>query len=222
LLQPNPNQIAQANGFRGSTVHIDASTSNVLLVSRLDGPSAVAAAALVDKAIEGEANGVKGTGYFDYGPTQPLGGTSLAAYQFCAAVAPPQTCVLNDQSVSGHMIQSAPNCAWAWGGYDLGAANAGVYSFVTGAVAAQMNSNSANCIRSMCPGSYAAAFLAQGVTATWGAVAEPFTAGYATGDILLDALWRGFTFGEAFYIACPQLNWMMTAIGDPLYRPKLI
>jgi uncharacterized protein (TIGR03790 family) len=123
--------------------------------------------------------------------------------------------------MTGTQFTAAPNTAWAWGGYDLAANNATSYSFVPGAVATQMNSNSANCIRSFCSGGYVARFLAQGVTATWGAVWEPFTSGYALGDTLLAKLWSGYTFGEAAYIANPLLNWMMIFIGDPLYLPLL-
>ena len=213
-----------------SPPHIDVSTSGVLLVSRLDGPSAVMAAALVDKAIAGETAGVKGTGYFDY---QGLGAASnggkdtsmLNAYNLCAALTPVQTCVLNNQQPpptgTGHMITSAPNTAWAWGWYDLGATNASAYTFATGAVGAQLTSNSANCIRRPCSGGYVAAWLAAGITATWGAVSEPYSTAYALGDNLLSHLWRGYTFGESAYISSPVLNWMMVFVGDPLYRPKL-
>jgi uncharacterized protein (TIGR03790 family) len=211
-----------------SPAHIDTSTAGVLLVSRLDGRTAAASAALVDKAIAGETAGAKGIGYFDYGPTSPLGSTSLNAYTLCKAVVPAQNCVLNDQSKTGGAMigvgnpnyPTAPNTVWAWGGYDLGQRNAGVYSFVPGAVATQMNSNSAQTVRRPSSGAVVYTFLLNGVTATWGAVSEPFTSGYALGDNLLNHLWHGYTFGEAAYISAPSLNWMMVFVGDPLYRPS--
>jgi uncharacterized protein (TIGR03790 family) len=211
-----------------SPAHIDTSTAGVLLVSRLDGRTAAASAALVDKAIAGETAGAKGIGYFDYGPTSPLGSTSLNAYTLCKAVVPAQNCVLNDQSKTGGAMigegnpnyPTAPNTAWAWGGYDLGQRNAGVYSFVPGAVATQMNSNSAQTVRRPSSGAVVYTFLLNGVTATWGAVSEPFTSGYALGDNLLNHLWHGYTFGEAAYISAPSLNWMMVFVVDPLYRPS--
>ncbi len=206
-----------------SPPHIDISTSGVLLVSRLDAPTAVLAAGLVDKAIAGETAGVKGIGYFDYSSNgTPLGSTMVNAAVLCKMVVPTQTCNLNDQAVTGHMIQSAPNTAWAWGGYDLGQANAGVYGFVPGAVATQMNSNSAQTVRRFTTGAVVYTFLLNGVTSTWGAVNEPYTSGYANGDNLLSHLWRGYTFGESAYIASPALNWMMVFLGDPLYRPKIL
>jgi uncharacterized protein (TIGR03790 family) len=218
-------------GSASSPPHIDVSTSGVLLVSRLDGRTAALSAGLVDKAIAGETIGVNGIGYFDWQgqgtaanqnngyPFQP-DFSMLNAYTLCGALVPGQPCTLNNQGATHAMIRSAPNAAWAWGWYDLGATNAGGYTFVTGAVGAQLASNSANCVRSPCSGGYVSAWLAQGITATWGAVSEPFAQYYALGDNLLSHLWRGYTFGEAAYISSPVLNWMMVFVGDPLYRPS--
>jgi uncharacterized protein (TIGR03437 family) len=63
--------------------------------------------------------------------------------------------------------------------------------------------------------------LEQGVTATWGAVTEPYANFYAAGGNVLDHLWSGYNFGESFYIAQNTVNWVMTAVGDPLYAPKI-
>ena len=62
--------------------------------------------------------------------------------------------------------------------------------------------------------------LEEGVTATWGAVTEPFANFYAAGGNVFDHLWSGYNFGESFYIAQNTVNWVMTAVGDPLYAPK--
>ena len=221
------------NSYHDSGLHVDANTTGVIPVSRLDGRSAVAAAALVDKAIAGEQTVVQGLGYFDYqglGPASNGGAdvTMLNAYNECVAAFTADRCVLNQQqppssgcaACTGHMIQSAPNTLWAWGWYDLGATNAGAYTFAPGAVGSQLTSNSANCIRSPCSGGYVDLWLARGITATWGAVNEPTTFGYAMGDDLFKYLWNGYTFGEAAWLSAPQLNWMMVFVGDPLYRPS--
>jgi len=205
--------------FDSAPAHIDTSTTTTLLVARLDGPSAVLSAGLVDKAIKGEA-GVGGVAYFDYNPAAQLGGTSLNAYNVCLSLNI-SGCTLNTQSQTNPEIQSAPNTSFCWGGYDLSAANYGAYTFVPGAVCAQMNSNAANCLRAnACSGGYAQRFLAAGVTATWGPTNEPYTSGYATGDSIISHLCRGYTYGESAYIATPSLFWMMVFVGDPLYRPR--
>jgi uncharacterized protein (TIGR03790 family) len=234
LLLPPQGQMA-ANPYynpdpASSPSHIDVSDSAILLVSRLDGRTAALSAGLVDKAIAGETTGVQGIGYFDWqgqgtaanqtGYPFPQDFSVLNAYTLCTAVVPAQTCILNNQGTAGGMISSAPNTAWAWGWYDLGASNASAYTFVPGAVGAQLTSNTASCIRRACSGAYVDLWLAAGITATWGAVNEPFASTYALGDNLLGHLWRGYTFGESAYISSPALNWMMVFVGDPLYRPS--
>lgn len=210
------------NPYASSGKHIDVSTSKVLLVSRLDGPSAAKSAALVDLAIQGEIQVVGGKGYFDYNVNAPFGYTTLAAYKNCVAKFGPSPCVLNDQNITGGFFISAPNTAWCWGGYapyDPESTFA-VYQFVPGAVCAQMNSNAASTIRRPTPGSASYMFLNNGVTATWGPTAEPYSF-YAMGDVLLSNLWQGYTFGESAYLTVPLLSHVFVFVGDPLYRPKI-
>ncbi len=121
---------------------------------------------------------------------------------------------------------------WAWGWYG-GASDA--YRFVNGAVGAQLTSFTAITIRTPVNadpalvsvetkrwgGNWVPRMLEQGVTATWGAVTEPFANFYAPGGNVFDHLWSGYNFAESFYIAQNTLNWVMTAVGDPLYAPNI-
>ena len=121
---------------------------------------------------------------------------------------------------------------WVWGWYG-GASDA--YRFVNGAVGAQLTSFTAITIRTPLDanpalvsvetkrwgGNWVPRMLEQGVTATWGAVTEPYATFYAPGGNVFDHLWSGYNFGESFYIAQNTLNWVMTAVGDPLYAPKI-
>ena len=50
-------------------------------------------------------------------------------------------------------------------------------------------------------GNWVPRMLEEGVTATWGAVAEPYATLYAPGSNLLDHFWAGYNFGESFYRA---------------------
>ncbi len=61
--------------------------------------------------------------------------------------------------------------------------------------------------------------LEEGVTATWGAVDEPYANFYARGPNVFDHMWAGYNFGDSFYIAENALRWVMVAVGDPLYAP---
>ncbi len=121
---------------------------------------------------------------------------------------------------------------WAWGWYGLAT---DAYRFVNGAVGAQLTSFTALTIRTPVDpnpllasvetkrwgGNWVPRMLEEGVTATWGAVTEPFANFYAPGGNVFDHLWSGYNFAESFYIAQNTLNWVMTAVGDPLYAPKI-
>ena len=194
-------------------------------VVRLDGPSALIAAGLVDKAKAGEAGigRTSGVGYFDFrnlnadaGAYYKVDQSVQRGYDLCVAAL--MNCSFNDQLQTGDMITTAPNTLWAWGWYS-GPNVRDVYTFVPGAVGAQMTSYTANAIRSPIAGGWVPLWLGKGITATWGATGEPFTAGYASGDNLLNHLWNGYSYGESAYIANPYLGWMMVFVGDPLYTP---
>jgi uncharacterized protein (TIGR03790 family) len=196
------------------------------LVVRLDGPSASIATGLVDKAMTAEETLKKtdGKGYFD------LRGLAccVGSYQtdqtvksaYALSMANGFSSILNDQSVSKSMIKSAPDTLWAWGWYS-GPSTCECYTFVTGAVGAQLTSYTANSVRTMMPGTWVPLWLKAGITATWGATNEPFEQGYARGDILLNHFWMGYNFAESGYLATPVLNWMMVFVGDPLYAPRI-
>ena len=196
-------------------------------VSRLDGPSAQIAAGLVDKALDAE-RGISrksGVGYFDWQNRAPGDGyyvadqTMLSAYNLCVEAG--MQCNLNDQSIAGGLIMNAPNTLWAWGWYSGGQVN-DVYTFVPGAVGAQLTSYTAGSIRTPAPGAWVPLWLERGVTATWGATSEPYVDRYTVGDCLLNRLWKGYTFAEAAYLATPYLGWTMVFVGDPLYSPRFI
>ena len=124
------------------------------------------------------------------------------------------------------------NALLVWGWYT---AAYDAYRFVPGAVGAQLTSFTAIKIRtpqnsdpllfnwstSRWGGNWAPRMLEEGVTATWGAVTEPYAIFYAPGGNVFDHLWAAYNFGESFYIAQNALRWVMTAIGDPLYAPAL-
>jgi uncharacterized protein (TIGR03790 family) len=124
------------------------------------------------------------------------------------------------------------NALWVWGWYGPATDS---YRFVPGAIGAQLTSYTANTIRTPADadprvasfgtlrwgGNWVPRMLEEGVTATWGAVEEPYANFYAQGGNVFDHVWAGYNFGESFYIAQNTLNWVMTAIGDPLYAPRL-
>jgi len=119
---------------------------------------------------------------------------------------------------------------WVWGWYTAAFDS---YRFVPGAVGAQLTSFTALKIRTpqnadprlqswssaRWGGNWVPRMLEEGVTATWGAVSEPYATFYAPGGNVFDHLWAGYNFAESFYIAENAARWVMVAVGDPLYAP---
>ncbi len=202
----------------------------IYLVTRLDGPTAVIAAGLVDKAMRAEKalNADSGVGYFDYrGVYNPTGPDSNSRADASVVRANElvrakgfKTVFNTNRSDVAAMIREAPRALWAWGWYSSNQTWDG-YEFVEGAVGAQLTSYTAVRVRSPGPGAWVPLWLEAGITATWGATAEPYVSGYALADVLFAAMFEGRNFAEAAYQASPQLNWMMIFIGDPLYAPEM-
>lgn len=197
------------------------------LVTRLDGPSALIAAGLVDKAIRAEpvVKITDGRGYFDYrglncpGDGYCVGDESVTTAYKLAKARGVEAILNNNHASPAAMIHSAPNTLWAWGWYSNTATWDG-YQFVNGAVGAMFTSYTANFIRRDGAGAWVPIWLRAGITATWGATGEPGLAGYTLGDRVLNYFWNGYTFGESAYLGTPALNWKMMFFGDPLYAPK--
>ncbi len=90
--------------------------------------------------------------------------------------------------------------------------------FVRGAVAYHLHSFSANTIRSETE-NWVGPLIAHGADVTMGTVYEPYLAFTPHEDIFTRHLLAGDYFAEAAYASIPGLSWMVTVVGDPLYRP---
>jgi len=90
--------------------------------------------------------------------------------------------------------------------------------FVPGAVAYHLHSYSAAGIRNE-TNNWVGPLIAHGADATMGCVYEPYLALTPHEDIFTKRLLDGNYFVEAAYASIPALSWMVTVVGDPLYRP---
>lgn len=199
-------------------------TNGILMVARLDGPTAAIARGLVDKAIQAETNGLWGRGYFDVrGVTNDykLGDDWIRAAAEVTAKfgydiemdTKPETFPVDfpmsqiafyagwyDQDVSGPFTK--PNVEW-----------------MPGAIGYHLHSFSAADLRSTNK-FWVGPMLASGVTATMGCVDEPYLTGTPdVGTFFARIMFFGFSFGEAAYASQAALSWQTTVVGDPLYRP---
>ncbi len=201
-------------------------TNGILLVARLDGPSADIAKGLVDKALQAERDGLWGRAYFDARGLPKTDSYYLGdewiqeGAEICRELGFETT--LDDKPetfpASFPMSQIAIYCGW----YDWNVSGPFTLprvEFMPGAFAYHLHSFSADTIRSE-DKNWCGPLLAKGVTCTMGCVYEPYLSGTPNIAAFL-ARWmaNGFTFGEAAWAAQPVLSWQTTVIGDPLYRP---
>jgi uncharacterized protein (TIGR03790 family) len=202
-------------------------TNGVLMVARLDGPSAAIAKGLVDKALEAERTGLWGRAYIDArGLTN---GNYLIGDQWMKVSA--QVCrragfetVLDTNettfSVGFPMSEIAIYAGWYDGGVS-GPFRSPTVDFMPGAFAYHLHSFNAATIRSTTE-HWVGPLLARGATCTFGSVHEPYLLGtLGLPDFFFRFLLAGFSFGEAAYASQLWLSWQNIVVGDPLYRPFL-
>jgi uncharacterized protein (TIGR03790 family) len=201
-------------------------TNGILLVARLDGPSAEIVEGLVDKALEAERDGLWGRTYFDARGLDKTDAYYLGdkwiqeGAEICRELGFEAT--LDDKPetfpASFPMSQIAIYCGW-YDGDVSGPFTLPQVEFMPGAFAYHLHSFSAETLRTTSQ-RWCGPLLAKGATCTMGCVYEPYLD--ATPNVALFlARWmaNGFTFGEAAWAAQPTLSWQTTVIGDPLYRP---
>ena len=111
---------------------------------------------------------------------------------------------------------ACPDALYYAGWYSFGNYN-DAFTWNVGAIGGHLDSCSACDIRS--GGDWSAVALQRGITATFGAVNEPYVAGMPEYDQFFKYLTDGASYGEAAYNATVVGAWMMVWVGDPLYRP---
>jgi uncharacterized protein (TIGR03790 family) len=229
---PLPNRFYGATNSTG--LH---PTNGILMVTRLDGPSASIARGLVDKALEAETNGLWGRAYFDsLGITNATTEYKLGDDWIRGGA---QTCrrlgfeteldqrpgfFPSDSKNSGTFPASYPmsHIAFYAGWYDWhvsGPFTQPAVEFMPGAFAYHLHSFSAQTLRTTNE-HWVGPLLAKGATITMGSVDEPYLMG--TPDVaafLAQLIYMQFSFGEAAYASQNSLSWQNIAVGDPLYRP---
>ena len=202
-------------------------TNGILLVARLDGPTAEIARGLVDKALQAERDGLWGRGYFDarglaqsqtnywLGDEWILGAAQISRAMGFETVVDDKPDVF---PASFPMSQIALYAGW-YAGDVCGPFAQPTVEFMPGAFAYHLHSNSATTIRdaNRC---WVGPLLAKGATCTMGCVYEPYLALTPNVVLFLERFTVGqFTFGEAAWAAQPALSWQTTVVGDPLYQP---
>jgi uncharacterized protein (TIGR03790 family) len=200
-------------------------TNGVLMVSRLDAPTAAIARSLIDKALEAEKNGMWGRAYLDVRKTSEenfkVGDNWIyGAAELCRRLGLETVLDENPGTFPAGFPMSQIGVYIGW--YDenvSGPLSLPKVEFMPGAFGYHLHSFSAATLRST-NRNWVGPLLSKGVTTTMGSVYEPYLSGTPdmavfTSRLILD----GFTFGEAAYASQAVLSWQTTVVGDPLYRP---
>lgn len=204
------------------------------LVTRIDGADAAAALDLVERAEEAQAladaGALAGTVYVDgrYGDDPPasdeFGSYESGEWNMWGTRQLFEELDLYDVVWDGNSEEfgtspapeTCPDALFYAGWYSYNHYN-DAFTWAPGAIGGHLDSCSACDLRGGSP--WAANALQRGITATFGAVNEPYVAGMPEYDQLFRYLTEGATYGEAAYESTRVALWMMVFVGDPLYQP---
>ncbi|MBA3963191.1 MAG: TIGR03790 family protein [Chthoniobacterales bacterium] len=196
----------------------------ILLVTRLDAPTAGIVRRMIADAVEAEKAGLWGRAYVD-GAHNTSGGLADGDEWLRTVVKDLRRVgipVVYDRKPSvfpsGYPVT---NCVLYYGWYAGGISGPFAepdFVFPRGAIAVHIHSFSANTLRHA-DANWVAPLLSKGATASLGNVYEPYLQMTAHLDIFNDRLLHGFTLAESAYMATRALSWMTVVVGDPLYRP---
>lgn len=196
----------------------------ILMVSRLDAPTAELAKGLVDKALQAERSGLDGTVYFDARGLQPDGATdTYGLYDHSLREA---TALVKEKSsynvmldISEPTMTAVPNVALYIGWYKLRAYQ-DVFSFNPGAIGYHMASAEAVTVHDRTERGWCKNALAHGITATLGSVGEPYLDAFPEPARFTALLLSGkYSLVEVYYLTSRYVSWRMVLFGDPLYNP---
>jgi uncharacterized protein (TIGR03790 family) len=201
-----------------------------LMVARIDAPTLELAKGLVDTAIQVETEGLQGKVYID---TRGIGKLDQANVQPGSYADYDRALLITAEGIdkqtdldvvletSPKLFQpgECPDAALYCGWYSL-AKYVDAFHWAPGAVAYHLASSEATTLRKPKSQVWCKRMLEEGVCATIGPVYEPYLMAFPRPNEFFSTLLAGkLTLVEIYYLTKPYNSWMMTLIGDPLYRP---
>ena len=215
--------IIQNPYFRRFSPILDSSvTAGLLLVARLDAPTADTVRRMIDDTLLAERIGLYGWAYIDRRSIPERGYREGDDWLQNAAA----ECwnhgipvILDNNPAVLPAGFAVTDAALYYGWYDWQAGGAlAAPRFRPGAIAVHIHSFSARTLRD--PNAHwVGPLVSRGAAATVGNVYEPYLDLTPHLDIFNERLVQGFTFAESAYMSLKVLSWMTTVVGDPLYRP---
>jgi len=199
--------------------------TKTLMVSRLDGPNAKIARSLIDKSIAAENTGLEGAACIDSrgiandGKQNSFGRYDQSLRDLAVLTRFRTRLLVREEHTSklfepGSCPKTALYCGWYRLQHYLDA-----FDFVNGAVGYHIASLEAVDLHDADSRQWCPAMLADGITATLGAVAEPYLHSFPKPKDFFLELFDGSCLVEAYYKTKPFNSWQLLLIGDPLYTP---
>ncbi len=201
-----------------------------LMVARIDAPTLALAKGLIDTAIEIEKEGLEGKVYIDARGIGAMDQPNASpgsyadfdrALLITAKGMQEQTSleVVLDEQPELFQPGDCPDAALYCGWYSLGK-YVDAFDWKPGAVAYHLASAEATTLHKEESQVWCKRMLEDGVCATIGPVYEPYLIAFPRPNEFFSLLLQGrLSLVECFYQTKPFNSWMMTLVGDPLYRP---
>lgn len=200
--------------------------TKLILVTRLDGPTPDNVRRMIDDSLYAETNRLAGEavidsrGKTDVKDTYTQGDTWLRKARDLLAL-DGWSVKFDDKDAVLPATDPSNQVAIYMGWYSGNAEGPWITPpnrFVPGAIAYHLHSFSASTVRSKLS-NWVGPLIDHGADATMGMVYEPYLALTPHTDIFTKRLLDGDYFAEAAYASQVGLSWMVTVVGDPLYRP---
>lgn len=201
---------------------------DVLMVSRLDGPSVQIVKRIIDDSLAAEEQGLSGRAYFDAKNSRSKK-KQLKATEFydqslhLAAdlvrnrrIMPVVTEETRALFQPGEAPDAALYCGWySYGNY------IDAFDWAPGAVGYHMSSVECATLRPKGHDRiWCKRMLEDGAAAVIGPIGEPYLQAFPVPEVFFSFLTDGYyNLAEAYFLSLPFLSWKMVLVGDPLYRP---
>ena len=198
----------------------------VLMVGRLDAPTAALAMQLVDQAIETERHALHGNVYVDARGLKPEGALGYGHYdqslRDLAELFRRHTSyrvTLDNEERRFSRPGEAPDVAVYVGWYQLRSYE-DAFTFLPGAIGYHIASAEAISIHDARERGWCKNALERGITATLGSTGEPYLDAFPLPDDFFALLLTGrYSLVEAYAMTSRYTSWRMALFGDPLYNP---
>ena len=201
--------------------------NEVLMVSRLDGPSTSSVKRIIDDSIAVEKKGLQGKAYFDARWKEPVGKkvSGYALYDRSIHRAAKEVResglmpVVVDDTDKLFQPGEGPDAALYCGWYSL-AKYVDAFTWRPGAVGYHIASSECRTLKRKKSRVWCKMMIEKGVAATIGPVGEPYVEAFPPPEIFFRFLIDGYlTLAECYLVSTPFWSWKMILVGDPLYRP---